>query len=264
MQEGAIVVGWIGLFLLALVAGIFAHFVNQRQLAEKHQALLRAGFRRVDVAGEAGGCLQFFNGGFTGGALSGRMLAELSGFGAFQIGDSRMIFNVYRRDEPIRRLYLFTYRYSTGSGKNRSTHQHEYLLVQSSLFLPSLEWRQEHFGDRVAGFFGVRDIQFESSEFNERFHVTAASPEYAFQVIHPQVMEQMLAHFRRSWAIQGRNALTGLEGVSPEAIENALWEIKTFFDAVPQFVRDQYSGPSIAQQSDFGELSLAERSTSKA
>jgi hypothetical protein len=44
----------------------------------------------------------------------------------------------------------------------------------------------------VAGFFGFDDIDFESSEFSSRFIVKSADKRFAYDVIHPRMMEFLL------------------------------------------------------------------------
>ena len=60
--------------------------------------------------------------------------------------------------------------------------------------VPSLKIRREHLFDRVASFIGFDDIDFESSEFSDRFHVKSSDKRFAYGVIHPRMMDFLLAN----------------------------------------------------------------------
>ena len=47
--------------------------------------------------------------------------------------------------------------------------------------------------DKVAGAFGFDDIDFESSEFSKRFYVKSTEKRFAYDVLHPRMMEFLLA-----------------------------------------------------------------------
>jgi hypothetical protein len=90
------------------------------------------------------------------------------------------------------------YQYTTqsGSGKNRSTQTHRlsYLIVETPhLGAPDLAIRREGMFDRFASFMGFDDIDFESVEFSERFHVKSSNKRFAYAVIEPRMMEFLLA-----------------------------------------------------------------------
>ena len=61
------------------------------------------------------------------------------------------------------------------------------------LNLPDLFIRPEGFFDKIAGALGFDDINFESKEFSSRFLVKSGNKKFAYDVIHPQTMEFMMA-----------------------------------------------------------------------
>jgi hypothetical protein len=85
------------------------------------------------------------------------------------------------------------YRYVTGSGKNRRTHHHGVVILEAGTPLIPLRIRPENILDSVAGALGFDDIDFESDAFSRRWHVTSPDRRWAFDVIHPQTMEYLLA-----------------------------------------------------------------------
>ena len=90
------------------------------------------------------------------------------------------------------RVRCLDYRYTTGSGKNRRTHRYSIVLMDTGTPVIPLAIRHEHIFDKVGEFFGHDDIDFESSEFSRRFHVSAADRKWAYDVIHPRTMDYLL------------------------------------------------------------------------
>jgi hypothetical protein len=79
-------------------------------------------------------------------------------------------------------------------GKTTTSTSHaSYLLVRLPVATPGLELRGEHVFDKFAAFFGFADLEFESAEFNRRFHVAATDKRFASDLVHPRMMEFLLA-----------------------------------------------------------------------
>lgn len=95
-------------------------------------------------------------------------------------------------------IWLFNFHYetySTDSKGNRTTHHHwsgHCVLGMPVAFPYELKLRPENFLDKMAGFVGFGDINFESAEFSKRFHVAATDRKFAYDVIHPLMMEYLL------------------------------------------------------------------------
>ena len=89
----------------------------------------------------------------------------------------------------------FRYKVTSGSGKSRSTrtHRFSYLIVQPPWQTPPLLIRREGVMDKIAGAFGFDDIDFESVEFSKRFYVKSSDKRFAYDVLHPRMMEFLLA-----------------------------------------------------------------------
>lgn len=91
-----------------------------------------------------------------------REIQRLPTFELFSQGSSRRLFNLLRGEARNVELSIFDYQYTTGSGKNSSTHKQTVLLMRSpSLMLPEFTLRPENFLHRIASLFGFRDINFE-------------------------------------------------------------------------------------------------------
>lgn len=86
------------------------------------------------------------------------------------------------------------YHYTTGSGKNSTTHNLSFALVQLPFpGLPDMTIRQETFADRIKAAIGFDDIDFESEEFSRRFHVTCTDKKFAYDIITPRMMDYLLS-----------------------------------------------------------------------
>lgn len=86
------------------------------------------------------------------------------------------------------------FRYTTGSGKNQSTHHYSYLIVELPCGpVPETIIRPEGFFDQIAGFVGFDDIDFESAEFSDAFHVKGADKRFAYDLCDPRMMQFLLA-----------------------------------------------------------------------
>ncbi len=90
----------------------------------------------------------------------------------------------------------FRYRVTSGSGKNRRTrtYRFSYLIALLPWHTPPLLIRPEGVFDKIAAAFGFDDIDFESVEFSRRFLVKSDDKRFAYDVLHPRMMEFLLAH----------------------------------------------------------------------
>ena len=63
----------------------------------------------------------------------------------------------------------------------------------SGVQFPHLFLRTEGLLDRIAGFIGFDDIDFESEEFSKRYFCKSDDRQFAYAVIHPQMMEWLMS-----------------------------------------------------------------------
>ena len=116
-------------------------------------------------------------------------------------GENRYAYNVIQGLYAERDIVAFDYHYETHSrdskGRRQTHHYHLSLVVlESSVPLKPLFIRPEGFLDKIAEFFGVDDIDFESAEFSRKFFVKADDRKWAYDVIHTRTMEFLLAQPR--------------------------------------------------------------------
>jgi hypothetical protein len=166
----------------------------------------------------------------------------LAGIRAFNVGHSREASNVIHGEWRGRQVIAFDYRYTTGSGKNRTTHHLSACLQPVGLRVPNLVIRHETFFDKLAGFVGFEDINFESDEFSRRFHVQSDDRKFAYDVCNPQMMSWLLAN-AGSFSVElvdSSLVLTTGSQWSPDDFHNALCFSARFFELIPEFVWKGY------------------------
>ena len=114
-------------------------------------------------------------------------------FNCLNHGSSRYAYNVISGTLANREFLGFDYHYTTGSGKNRHTHNFSAIVLQSPILLKPLFIRPENFFDKITEFAGFDDIDFESAEFSRKFYVKSSDKRWAYDVIHPRMMEFLLS-----------------------------------------------------------------------
>lgn len=99
--------------------------------------------------------------------LSGRY----PGFKTFSLGHSRVSDNLLESASGTVKVLLGDYRYTTGSGKNASTHTFTVcILEKAGLGLPHAFMRPQNLFDALGKVFGGQDIDFaEDPEFSKAF-----------------------------------------------------------------------------------------------
>jgi len=160
------------------------------------------------------------------------MDARFPELSALRQGENRYACNVMEGDWAGRPVTAFDYQYETHSHDSkgrRQTHHYNFstVVVGSMLPLKQLFIRPEGLFDKVAEFFGIDDIDFESAEFSRKFYVKANDRKWAYDVIHTRTMEFLLGSPR--FTIQ----------FIPMAV--AAWRASTFsvldFEAAAEVIR---------------------------
>ncbi|MEO6594094.1 MAG: hypothetical protein ABIP94_05025 [Planctomycetota bacterium] len=82
---------------------------------------------------------------------------------------------------------------STGKSTSTTTYNFSYLIVHPPWDTPPLLIRPEGLFDKIKATFGFDDIDFESAEFSRKFFVKSTDKRFAYDVMHPRMMEFLLA-----------------------------------------------------------------------
>ena len=163
-------------------------------------------------------------------------------FGFLRRGSNRYAYNIVTGKHRDRDLTAFDYHYethSTDSKGNRTTHHHHFscLFLGPAFPLKPLAIRRETFLDKISSTFGFQDINFESSEFSRKFHVSGEDKRWCYDVIHSRMMEFLLAS--PEYSIESDHAKLAVRHKGrfelPE-LENALAFAHQFLDNIPKHV----------------------------
>jgi hypothetical protein len=165
----------------------------------------------------------------------------------FDRGYGRHATNVFLGRHDGRHFVAFDYSYTTssGSGDNRSTKQHHYSVVALSLGLitPGLSVGPTGtFGKLVNAVTG-RDVQIGNPAFDQVFTVTSPSPEFAVDVLGPEVLQVVMHHPDLAWRLEGESMLVIRPGEhAPQEIEAKLHFMDAVLDRIPEHVRSRLLG----------------------
>ncbi len=167
-------------------------------------------------------------------------------FAIFERGHSRAAFNTMRFTLELRGRSCdaqagdFRYKVTSGSGKNRrtTTYHFSYLcLAQPFAGAPELSIRREGFLDKIADALGFDDIDFESEEFSRKFRVKSADKKFAFDVIHPRMIEFLMRAPSEALALaHGECAYSDGAGSrwEPREFDAAVAFVREFFELWPE------------------------------
>lgn len=100
-------------------------------------------------------------------------LGPLSTMELFTRGYDQTITNCVEGETEIAKIQIFDYRYTTGSGKHKSTTKQTVVVMTSpSIDVPAFSLIPEHFFSRIGNFFGMQDIDFdEHPQFSKMFQL---------------------------------------------------------------------------------------------
>jgi hypothetical protein len=104
-------------------------------------------------------------------------------------------------------VILFDYRFITGWGNAKKTHELSALVTALSISCRHLTIQPETAIGQFAASLGFADIQFEFEEFNRTFKVHCEDKKFAYDVCHPEMMEFMLQYPNMSWELHGNHLL---------------------------------------------------------
>lgn len=159
----------------------------------------------------------------------------------FGRGFGRRATNVVHGTWDGRAFVSFDYLYKThqSNGKTTTTVNHPFSVVAMSLGVraPELEVAPEGLFASIADAVSGSAINLESEEFNQAFTVRSADRKFASDVLHPLMMEYLLAHRGLAFRTTGDSLLVVGSGHRPvEQVDGVLTWVDGVLDRVPEFV----------------------------
>lgn len=167
---------------------------------------------------------------------------EYNSFKLFNEGHSRKAYNVIGGKKENCAVDIFDYVYVTGAGKNRQTHYYSVCILIIPQRFKSLYIRRENFFDKIAGVIGFDDIDFESKEFSSKYYVKSDDKKFAYDIIHPQMMEFLLRTPQVPFIeINSRHLAFYVGGkIKPETYIGLYDFASKFYGKTPGYVLDEY------------------------
>lgn len=141
-----------------------------------------------------------------------------------------------------RDLYSFRYEYETSSGDERTIYVYSVAAVRSPLNLPQVVIRNSTLFTKLGEHLGVKAVNFESNEFNQRYCVHCDDAKLAFDVIDPKVIDLLLSVPTWEWQINGPWTLIAEKVKEHDAAESLqrLAAIQTLLEAMPPYVAQDH------------------------
>jgi hypothetical protein len=156
---------------------------------------------------------------------------------AMSPGRSARAYDVLHGVYKGRAVRCFQFRYTVQNGKNQSTHTRGVVLVGIPGPLPKLTIEPEHIGHKLASAVGFEDINFESDAFSRRFWVRSEDRRFAYDVVHPRMMEFLMTKGLTRWELKGEVlCLWKPSGFRLDEREAAMDRAVAFADLVPEHV----------------------------
>lgn len=127
------------------------------------------------------------------------LVHQLSSFELFSKGRSRKIKNMIHGETANVELGIFDYQYRTGSGKNSRTWKQTVVYIRSAeLNLPQFALRPENMFDKIGGFMGFQDIDFDTHPAFSKMYVLRGPSE---EQIRGLFQSHVLEHFETASGI---------------------------------------------------------------
>jgi hypothetical protein len=141
-------------------------------------------------------------------------------------------------------VVCFDFQYTTGSGKNRRTHNHGVAILELEHPVIPLSIRREHVFDKVGEFLGADDIDFESAEFSRKFFVKSPDKKWAYDVIHARTMEFLMQNAGPFSIAFGHNEIAVIKTgrCEPDQYEKAVKLGWGLYDLIPEYVLQELRG----------------------
>jgi hypothetical protein len=165
----------------------------------------------------------------------------------FGQGHGRAASNVIYGEHDGRAMVAFDYQYTTtsGSGKDRksTTHHCSVLALSMGVTMPALSVQPEGIFGRVIGRLTNTDIEMESEDFNRAFTVRCPSRKFAFDILHPQMIETLMQWPDLGWRFERDSMLVIRNGRhSIEEVDAKIHLMDAIIDRIPEFVWKELRG----------------------
>lgn len=175
----------------------------------------------------------------------GRPFAEFTEFFPFfkQGSSQRIRPALIGKDAEGTHWYLFDFTYEVKNSNDDSTTSYTESVVVAMLpmQLPTMSLTPENFAHRLGKRLGVREMQVESEEFNQRFFISTSDQKMSLDLLHPLAIELLLKMPTFEWQMAGPFVMLNLSGeLSADDYEGLMGCLKRFLDTIPGYYRQDH------------------------
>lgn len=147
------------------------------------------------------------------------------------------------KDMPFKAADYWYYTESTDSKGNRTKSYSRFsvAVIEIDAWLPDLAVYRENVFTALADKVGLKDIDFESEEFNRAFQVKSKNRKFAFELIDPRMMQWLLSCDRSfGFELHGKAVLIYSHRLRPHELLPLIGSLKEFRDRIPRLVWTNY------------------------
>jgi len=167
-------------------------------------------------------------------------------FVLFTRGDGQGIENVVWGEWQGVSLHAFDFWFydettDANGHRSRSYTRFDCAVANIDAACPSMTLDRENLLTRIADALALKDIQFESDEFNRAFNVKSSDPAFANAFVDARMMTWLLSADRGyAFEVVGNRMLVAGPRVDPLSLVPLLGTLKAFRDQVPRVVFSLY------------------------
>lgn len=165
--------------------------------------------------------------------------ARYRAFEPFDQGHSRYARWILSGEHESAPFEIFHYHYAvtTSSGKTTTTTHHWFKVctLEMPIAAPGLVIKDEHLGHKLFDAVGGEDIDVEHDAFSRKFWVQCEDRRFAYDILHPDMIEFLLETEGWLWEWQGEKLLLIDEGrFEPAACDELLDLVTRFRERIPR------------------------------
>lgn len=131
--------------------------------------------------------------------------------------------------------------HNNDGGSSRTYHRFTVVVAAVDAWLPPVQIAKENILTRLADHLAMRDLEFESAEFNRMFNVKASDREFAFKLLDARML-QWLLHTAGShcYEVNGPWVLGYCKQLDAVEVTTLLYAVKGFIGQIPRLVWADY------------------------
>jgi hypothetical protein len=169
-------------------------------------------------------------------------------FQQFSIGRARKVSHVFWKAGDPHDATVFEYQYTTGSGKNSTTHSYTCATFRTNVWAPHLVLDRQGLFRGLLNSLGLRDIQVESPQFNDTWHVSCNDERFAITLLDPAMIMWLMSLQGGAGAVEiellGDRGVAIMRPIPMEQMPGLLTYCHQFVTQIPRVVADLYRRPT--------------------